>query len=857
MSLTFFLNAVLALALLVAISLMNLLSRDRKTLKRRLGALGLSLSLSVALYSAYHLKLVAATPLNVGSFAFSCWLSGLLYLSFLIDMTATHRSRYFWLSYFLPIPLAVSSALLPRPVGPVILVSVGVILVVRYTASFLVSWVRAATDDRARRDGEWMLLVFLAFGLGLAVSFSHALTGVYWLLALWLLTMHYTVNYLQIYETLTDRENLLIIDNVFDIVIILGVDGKVMRMNRRGYQITAFPPSRVIGEWVERIVVHPNLDAARRREWLADYAWTDTGRDSTRRTPSIDASVSTRDGEEIPVDLRIVCLVNLSGEKTGYVISASDMRITRQLMKEISDREYAARDLALSESKFSRMFIFNPTGILIVDLDSMSITDANPAAEEIFASDARNLVGKTLGQIGLEMSELPYGIFVDRLQLEGTVPEFPATIRIDDETTRIARLSAVTFDLNHTRRVLLSVADVTQSEELREALTRKQKMETVGLLAGGIAHDFNNILAVILGHIGLIKMKAADPLARSSAEKAEAACVRAREMTGQLLAFSRGGQPVFGECEAKDVITESAMMACADTSVACLFDIPDDLWKLRADRIQIGQVVNNLVTNAVDAMGGSGIISIRAVNVDFSNVPEGSRPMGPDSRRISPGPYLELRFHDQGRGVPDSIRKKIFDPFFSTKKKGTGLGLSIVFSVVQNHGGAISVGSGSDGGAVFTVYLPAWTEETRLADAPVSCPEPSTFGEGKRILLMDDDPEVRGTAAGLFSSLGFTVLETEEGASALRAYKEALDGGRRFDYCVLDLVVPNGMAGARCAEEILAVDPRATLIVSSGYSDDPVLSRWRDYGFVGVLPKPYTREELKFCISSVLAQRVD
>lgn len=891
MSVSYLINTACALIILAVTSLLNFFPRDRKPLNTRLAVLGLSVSAAIVSYSAWRWGYFPGAIAVVSAFAFFSWMSGLLYLSFLVDMTATHRSRKFWVAYFLPAPLAVASVLVPRPLGVILFSSVGVILTVRCSVDFLLSWVRSATDDRARRDGEWMLLVFFAYGIALGVAFAQTITAVYWIFALWHLTMHYTVNHLCIYQSLTDRENLLIVDNVFDVVVILDVNGRIMRMNRRGYQITGFPPARVTGNWIERLIIHPNLDAERRREWLADYAWVDTGRESSRRTPSIDASIATKTGEEIPIDMRIVCVVNLSGEKTGYVVSASDMRITRQLMKEISDREYAARDLALSESKFSRMFIFNPTGILIIDLESMLITDANPAAEDIFARDSASLVGKSLNETGLEMSELPYVIFLDRLRTEGTVPEFSATIRIDDDTTRLARLSAVSFELNRTRQVLLSVADVTQAEELREALLRKQKMETVGILAGGIAHDFNNILAVILGHIGLAKMKIVDPLARAPVEKAESACIRAREMTGQLLAFSRGGQPVLSSCDTRSLVTEASMLACAETSVACLFDFPQDLWPLMVDRIQVGQIVNNLVRNGVDAMNGSGIITIRAVNVDLTNVSEAKRPLGPESTRVKPRAYVEIRIQDQGKGIPETIKKKIFDPFFTTKKKGTGLGLSIVFSTVQNHGGAISVGSGSDGGAVFTVYLPADyppaeaaapvadieaavagtadadagtagagpAATTVVAESPPAAADvpsetvPAALPGRKRVLLMDDDGAVRDSAEGLLSSLGYSVVSAREGSSAVALYRESLAGAEPFAFCILDLIVPNGMNGTRCAEEILSIDPDAVLLVSSGYSEDPALSKWKEYGFRGVLPKPYTREELAKCLSAMLA----
>jgi len=844
----FCINTLTAIFVILATSFANLLYRERTSLQYRMLALGLCLTATMGVYCLYYLEIVPFTVAFLGVYSGLCWLSGLLYLSFMVDMTAQRRSSYFYLSYLLPIPLAALTVFLPRPVGIVAIVAGGTAVLVYWTLAFMLAWIRSATDERARRDGEWMLLVFAAFGLGLIVCFFHVLTGVFWLLAIWMLVIFYTVNVLGIFRNLTNRENQIILDNVFDIVIILDEGGKIVRMNRRGYQITEYPSVRITGNGIETVVVHPDLSDSRRREWLEEYAWVDTGLKS-RRSPSIDAFVSTRSGDEIPVDLRIVSLVNLSRSRTGYIVSATDMRITRQLMKEISDREYAARDLALSESKFSRMFIFNPTGIIILDLDTMRITDANPAIEEILGSESPLLIGKSLSEIGVEMEELPYGIFLEKIQMEGTVPEFPAIIRQEAPgSIRRCRLSAVSFDLNHMRRILLSVADVTQEEEMREALLRKQKVETIGILAGGIAHDFNNILAVILGHIGLAKMRIVDPHSRLPVEKAEQACIRAREMTGQLLAFSRGGQPIVGTCDTKQLITESSMLTVADSAVACLFEFPPGIWPLRVDRIQVGQVFSNLVHNSVEAMGNSGIIDIRAVNLDLRNMPPQKRPVGTDSKPIEARAYVEVRIHDQGPGVSDELRKKIFDPFFTTKKNGTGLGLSIVFSVVQNHGGAITVGTGTDGGAVFSLYLPADPDNAVEQQA-----NPGAKLAGKRrVLVMDDDREVRDTAVDMLTLLGCDVTPASDGSAAVRLYRDSLSGKTPFDFCILDLVIPNGMSGTRCAQEILQLNPTATLIVSSGYSDDPVLSRWGEYGFKGAIPKPYTIEELKECLANML-----
>ncbi len=847
MSPLFCFNTVVPAGILAILAVVNFYFRKERSIHLRLSATGIAVTLSILCYSAVPLGFCEWTDFWIGLTSLFCWLSGLLYLSFLVEMTSVRRSPLFPFSYAIPIALAAVSVAVPRPVGLAVMAGLGVAICSVLSLKFLIAWIRAATDERARRDGEWTLMVFAAFGAGLIVSFFHTMTGVFWLLALWYSVIHIVVNYLNIFTQLTNLENQLIIDNVFDLVMILDAQGRVVRLNRRGFQLTGFSPNAVSGNGIEHIVIHGELSSRTRKEWLERHAWRDSG-SGAGRTPSIDAFIATITREEIPVDLRIVCLADLERVTTGYIVSATDLRITRQLIKEISDREYATRDLALSESKFSRMFIFNPTGILIVDLERIAITDANPAIEELLDRESSSLVGMKLADIGFEMEEMPFDSFLEKIRVDGTVPEFDASVRVGPGVIKKCRLSAVSFDLNRTRRMLLSVADVTAQDELREALTRKQKVETIGILAGGIAHDFNNILAVILGHVGLAKMRVTDPHARAPIVKAEEACLRAREMTRQLLAFSKGGKPVLGVCDTRELLTESAMLAVNDTSVACLFDIERDVWPLCVDRIQVGQVITNLVGNAVDAMGESGIITLRAKNRDLSLVPLKARPLDLDSKPLPPAHFVEIQIQDQGPGIPESIRAKIFDPFFTTKEKGTGLGLSIVYSVIQNHSGAIRLDSVMGEGTIFFIFLPASPGAGVSAEAVSEL----AFEGSKRVLLMDDDPLVRDSAEGILSSLGYEVIMAADGREAVNSFREAHDSGNSFDFCVLDLIVPGGMSGTACAREILAIDRDAILLVSSGYSDDLVLSHYRDYGFSGIIPKPYTVEELKQALASAL-----
>lgn len=851
MNVSFLLNAVLAVFLVLTTSILNLRAKDKIALHYRMMALGLGMAAAMGLYCLWHLNIVPHTGLYIWLIAFSNWSCAVLYVSLLYDLTASHRPRYFFIAYFFPVPLATLLVILPQQIGIVVLSVLGIVYIVVFSLIKMNAWIQAATDERARRDGQWFFLIYTVFTIGILISVVNNLTGVFWILSILYVFTYGTVNYLKIFQQLTNPENQLIIDNVFDIIIILDADGKITRVNRRGYQITGFSFLSMTGNGIELLLIHNELHSENRTRWLRQYGYVDS-LSGNHRTSSIDGFLSTKIGDEIPVDIRIISLLNLDKKITGYIVSATDMRMTHQLMKEISDREYATRELALSESKFSRMFLFNPTGILIVNLESQRITEVNPAIEFILECESSSLIGKTLHDIGLEMREITFENFLEKIVLEGTVSEFGASIALDSKKIKKCHLSAVSFDMKGVGHILLSVVDVTKHENMSEALAKKQKLETIGLLAGGIAHDFNNILAVVLGHIGLAKMRTVDQHARIPIEKAEKACLRAREITGQLLVFSRGGKPIIGLCNTRKLIVDTAMIAVNDTSIACLFNIDKQIWSLKADAIQMGQVIANLVGNAVQAMDKKGIIEIHAQNRDFKNISQYRRPVGLDTKPLAPGTYVEIGIHDQGPGIPSDIRSKIFDPFFSTKQKGTGLGLSIVFSIIQNHNGTIKLDSVEGEGSVFSIFIPAepslFVEEIKAVNKPRIASGVNT----RKVLVMDDDKAVRESATNMLSSLGLEVVETGEGDEAFILYKAAKESEKPFDFCILDLIIHEGVSGLECAKRILAIDESAILLVSSGYSDDSVLSHYREYGFTGILPKPYSLEELREALSGAL-----
>lgn len=843
----FIINSAIGVLLLTVLTLVNVFCAKNRPLRFEISTMGVAILAALVVGLLYHTGVLPNQVAVRIIFSFCTFNAILVYFNFLMKLTSFERPGYFPYFFGAGLILSLLSSLLWFPQWFYVIIGLAVAIIGPVSFYLIMSWIRRTSDERSRRDGEWILISFGLFGIGFIVSFARSLGGISWVFALWYFLVDIVLNRMRIFERINNQENQLIMDNIFDVVIVLDSSGKILRMNRRGYKLTGFTPFAVEGSGLEALVIHPDLSAVTRLDWLMRLGVTESW-STGGRSPSIDASFVTSSFEGIPVDLRVIKLTDLTGTCTGFVISASDMRITRQLIKEISDREYSARDLALSESKFSRMFLFNPAGIMIVELDTLSVTDANPAAEEIFETESKFLTGQTLNDIGLDLGDLSLEAFMDRVQMEGNVPELPA--KITNRTGRVlsCRISAVMFDLNSSNRMLLSVRDVTHEEQMVEALTRKQKVETIGSLAGGIAHDFNNILAVILGHIGLARLRVTDPSLLVPITRAEQACLRAREMTGQLLAFSRGGKPVIGVCDTRHLLIDSAMLAVEHRETSCMFDIEREIWPLKVDRIQVGQVISNLVGNAVDSMDKGGYVTIIARNRDYSGALAGSLPLGTDSRPIKGGKYVEVVVKDRGSGIPPAIRGHIFDPFFTTKEKGTGLGLSIVYSVIQSHAGAVQLDSVLGRGTSFILTLPA-AEDGDVAGESCSITE---TGNGKKVLLMDDEPMVRDAASEILAMLGYTVMVAADGDEAIALYKEARDEGEPFGFCVFDLVIPGGKSGTAAAREVLAIDPDAVLIVSSGYSDDPVLANFRDWGFRGVIMKPYTIEELRSSLASIL-----
>ncbi|GJL60692.1 MAG: hypothetical protein NPIRA03_35490 [Nitrospirales bacterium] len=391
---------------------------------------------------------------------------------------------------------------------------------------------------------------------------------------------------------------------------------------------------------------------------------------------------------------------------------------------------------------------------------------------------------------------------------------------------------------------ILVLRDITGQCRQQEEQQRISKLNSLGVLAGGLAHHFNNLLTSILGNVFVanLRMDPQDDHLTQNFEQAEQACLRAKELTQQLLTFAKGGEPIKTSIPVEELLRKSTIFALSGSPVSCDFDIPHDLWPLDADPGQFPQVIQNITINARQAMPEGGCLMVKVENVGLKD------PSILPSPALVPGNYVKISFKDQGTGIEDHHLSRIFDPYFTTKPGAPGLGLATVHSIIQQHHGHISVTSTVGIGTTVTVYVPS-SYSTPEPESPRT-PVITEKGCG-RVLVMDDEPSICRMVADALTHFGHEVVTVQDGQAAIDQISRSLSDENPFEVVILDLTIPGAMGGKEAIQHLRRIDPHIKAIVTSGYSEDPILCDFQKYGFQGILVKPYKIFDLANMLESI------
>ena len=386
--------------------------------------------------------------------------------------------------------------------------------------------------------------------------------------------------------------------------------------------------------------------------------------------------------------------------------------------------------------------------------------------------------------------------------------------------------------------VIETIRDITNQKQMELEAIRMQKLDSLGIMAGGIAHDFNNILASILANLQLAvcKLRHQEDIIKYLDDTIETTW-KASRVTRQLLTFAKGGAPVKKTASILELIMDTVEFALRGSKVKAQFHFQENPWVVEIDEGQITQVINNLTINAVQAMPLGGFLEVTFENIVLSA-----------ESIYNPGRYVKLSVKDSGCGIPVDTIDKIFDPFFTTKEVGNGLGLSTSYSIIKKHDGYIEVESIVGTGTTFYIYLPASAEEAAIPEAPC---EVAAAGE-YNILFMDDDENIRQVIGDMLVYYGYRIIMAKDGNEAIDLYRQAISGGERFDAVIMDLTVPGGMGGLETVAVLRRIDPLVKAIISSGYTNDPVMSDYKQHGFCGFVAKPYKFDELIEVLNTAL-----
>lgn len=534
-----------------------------------------------------------------------------------------------------------------------------------------------------------------------------------------------------------------------------------------------------------------------------------------------------------------------------YVVKDTGMKyldllpgiIGQALLKQqfVNERRQMIEAVKESEERYRQLFESNPIPTFVYDLQTLAFLAVNNAAISRYGCSREEFLSRTVNDLYPPEERPKLQQILSKLDRGEKQTGIWRHVLKNGSLIEVEIIShCITFGGKRAHFVLAN--EGTERKKSEENLIRAEKLESLAVLAGGLAHDFNNLLTAIQGNIQLAKLDIPDELKTvvHPLEEAGKAATRAQNLTRQLLTFSKGGAPLKKLLSAKKVMEDAAGFALRGSKSRCNFKITGELWPIEADEGQLWQVIHNLIINADQAMPEGGTVTVAAGNLTLPN----GNPLS-----FKPGDYVTISVSDHGIGIPQENFQKIFDPYFTTKHKGSGLGLATCYSIIKRHEGYITVESIQGVGSSFYIYLPACRNAVCVKPPEKT---PAVRGVG-RILIMDDEEMIREVACKILNKLGYEADSVRDGAEAIALYEKARKNGRPFDAVIMDLTVPGGMGGKEAVTKLRELDPGVKAIVSSGYSNDPIMAQFKQYGFSGVVSKPYTIKTLSDMVHGIIS----
>jgi two-component system cell cycle sensor histidine kinase/response regulator CckA len=627
-----------------------------------------------------------------------------------------------------------------------------------------------------------------------------------------------------------------IIENILDGMITLDDEGVIRSMNPAAEKMFGYSQDEMVGYKLTKLV--PKSYGSEPDAKPVACAWE---------------QIAKHTGSTILALGRTRKLVSFPLEMSLSQMQVDDKKLFVAMMRDVTERRRFEKEIASEKESLAVTLRSIGDGVITTDVQGRIII-LNNEAERLTGWTSEEAIGqplKTVFNVAVDLAaqaRVPRSAYRNEVQsiLLG-LPE-NATLTSRDGTERIVEQSAspIRDNKNEVAGVVLVFRDITQRQRDEAERRKAETLEQLGLLAGGIAHDFNNLLTAIIGNISLASLLL-PPDAEMTARLVDAknASMRARDLAQQLLTFARGGAPIKKTTSIGKLIQDTVGFSLRGSHSRSEFQFGADLWPAEIDPGQISQVIANLAVNADQAMPNGGTLHVICENFRYNTT---STPVVPD---LPPGDYIRISIRDEGVGIPEQYVKRIFDPYFTTKPKGNGLGLATAYSIIKNHNGLVTVESQVHFGSTFTVYLPAALHQEMPVETPMMM-SPAITGTG-RVLVVDDEEAIRTLVEFTLTRLGYEVMQAETALEGVNLYREKLENAERFDAVILDLTLPGGMGGKEALKKLIEIDPTVNAIVSSGYATDATMSRYQDFGFRGVIAKPYEAAELGKIVHEVIA----